>query len=231
MQDLLLWSYPRVRLPAALGDAFVQTSSIMPQKRNPVALEHARAWQQALGEAQAIFTCAHNTPFGDIVDSEDDLQPLAFTALGDAVRALRLLAGLLETAEVDRGRLARRAGSDFITVTELADTLVRRAGMSFRAAHALVARAVEAAAGDDRPQSVAEALLSQNGAAVLSREEIERALDPVNFERVRRVAGGPAPDIASESLSRARIEQARIEEWIASKQALLEAARRENTGA
>ena len=41
VQDLLLWStseFDYIRL----GDGFVQGSSIMPQKRNPVALEHAR---------------------------------------------------------------------------------------------------------------------------------------------------------------------------------------------
>src|SRR6516165_8950726 len=81
---------------------------------------------RALGEAQAVFTCAHNTPFGDINDSEDDLQPLVFTMFADAGRALRLLTGLLRTAEVDRDYLLRRANGDFLTVTELADTLVRR---------------------------------------------------------------------------------------------------------
>ena len=60
-----------------LSDGFVQGSSIMPQKRNPVALEHARAiGSKAVGQAQAIVTTVHNTPFGDIVDTEDDLQPL-----------------------------------------------------------------------------------------------------------------------------------------------------------
>ena len=34
----------------------------------------------------------------------------------------------MRTAEVDRAELARRAGKDFLTVTELADTLVRREG-------------------------------------------------------------------------------------------------------
>src|SRR3954469_25514266 len=63
VQDLLLWStteFDYVRL----GDGFVQSSSIMPQKRNPVALEHARAiGSKALGQAQAILTTVHNTPF------------------------------------------------------------------------------------------------------------------------------------------------------------------------
>ena len=34
----------------------------------------------------------HNTPFGDIVDTEDDLQPLVYAAFRDANRAVRLVA-------------------------------------------------------------------------------------------------------------------------------------------
>jgi argininosuccinate lyase len=211
VQDLLLWSTREFAF-LRLSDGFVQSSSIMPQKRNPVSLEHARILSsRALGEAQAVFTCAHNTPFGDINDSEDDLQPLVFTMFADAGRALRLLAGLLRTAEVDREHLARRANGDFLTVTELADTLVRRTGMSFREAHGMVARAVQACADT---WELPDALLKQNPNFPLTREEIERALDAENFVRIREVAGGPAPNVVAEALARARAEQAELESWI-----------------
>ena len=76
VQDLLLWCTMEFGY-LRLADGFVQCSSIMPQKRNPVALEHARAiGSKAVGQAQAIMLAVHNTPFGDIVDTEDDLQPL-----------------------------------------------------------------------------------------------------------------------------------------------------------
>ncbi|MGA2269686.1 MAG: argininosuccinate lyase [Bryobacteraceae bacterium] len=228
VQDLLLWSTREFGF-LRLSDAFVQSSSIMPQKRNPVALEHARILaSRALGEAQAVFVCAHNTPFGDINDSEDDLQPLVFTMFADAVRAVRLLAGILRAAEIDRERLARRAAADFLTVTELADSLVRHAAMSFRDAHALVARAVEASGADDRPAAIADVFLSQNPSLGVDRAVVERALDPENFVRIRRVTGGPAPDVVAEALSRAGGEQRQIEEWIRSKQETLDRARREN---
>jgi argininosuccinate lyase len=198
----------------------------MPQKRNPVALEHTRILaSRALGEAQALFTCVHNTPFGDINDSEDDLQPLAFTMFGNALRALRLLAGVLEGAEVDRARLLRRSAADFLTVTELADTLVRREGLSFREAHSMVSRAVQASAGDDRPGAIASVLLRQNPSLQLPVEDLERALDPENFVRIRRVIGGPAPEVVAAALARAREEQERITAWIAGKEAMLESAR------
>lgn len=230
VQDLLLWSTREFRF-VRLTDAYVQSSSIMPQKRNPVALEHARILaSRALGEAQAVLTCAHNTPFGDINDSEDDLQPLVFTTFTDASRSLRLLAGLLRTAEVDRARLAKRAGADFMTVTELADTLVREAGLSFREAHSLVAHAV-VAASNDTPSAIAEALFSENPSLPLTREAVERSLDPVHFVEIRRIIGGPSPEVVRDALARASSEQTGIEEWIQTRNAKLNDARRRNTGA
>jgi argininosuccinate lyase len=230
VQDLLMWSTREFAF-LRLSDAFVQSSSIMPQKRNPVSLEHTRILaSRALAEAQGIFTCAHNTPFGDINDSEDDLQPLAFTMFADALRALRLLAGLLRTAEVDRAKLASRAGSDFLTVTELADALVRKKGMSFREAHGIVARAVLASGVNDGLADIAEVLVTQNPELGLTRDDVEHALDPVSFVRTRAIIGGPAPEVAAEALARARSEQARIEDWIQARTASLDMARQSHAG-
>ena len=53
VQDLLLWCTAEFGY-LRLSDGFVQCSSIMPQKRNPVALEHARAIaSKAVGQATA----------------------------------------------------------------------------------------------------------------------------------------------------------------------------------
>jgi len=225
VQDLLLWSTREFGF-LRLSDAFVQSSSIMPQKRNPVALEHVRILaSRALGQAQAVFTCAHNTPFGDVNDSEDDLQPLVFRMFADARRALRLLAGALETAQVDTAVMGERARRDFLTVTELADTLVRREGLSFREAHALVAEAVRACGQHDDPVSLAGALQKIRPTLQLTRPEIEHCLDPQTFVRVRNVTGGPAPEQTSAALKRASVEQRHIEAWIASTEASLDAAR------
>ena len=92
VQDLLLWGTMEFGY-LRLADGFVQSSSIMPQKRNPVALEHARAiGSKAVGQAQAIMTTVHNTPFGDIVDTEDDLQPLVASMFRDSTRMVKLVA-------------------------------------------------------------------------------------------------------------------------------------------
>jgi argininosuccinate lyase len=101
-----------------LSNAWVRISSIMPQKRNPVPFEHVRVLaSKALAAAQGIFTCLHNTPFGDINDAEDDLQPLVFNTTADAARALALFSGVMDGCEVQTKRMAERAASDFLTVT------------------------------------------------------------------------------------------------------------------
>jgi hypothetical protein len=38
------------------------------------------------------MVAVHNTPFGDIVDTEDDLLPVVFAAFWDATRAISLFA-------------------------------------------------------------------------------------------------------------------------------------------
>ncbi len=224
-QDLLLWStveFGFLRLSAG----FVQSSSIMPQKRNPVALEHVRILaSRALGEAQAVLTCAHNTPFGDINDSEDDLQPLVAAMFDSAGRALRLLAGAMKSAEMDRERMADRSSRHFLTVTELADSLVRREGLSFREAHTLVAHALQSCQ-DDSAAAIAQAVAKLRPGLKMKRAEIVKALDPGNFVRVRKASGGPAPERSTESLKRARATQRELEDWVEQKRAMLEEARK-----
>jgi len=198
VQDLLLWctaefSYMR------LGDGFVQCSSIMPQKRNPVALEHARAiGSKALGQAQAIVTTVHNTPFGDIVDTEDDLQPLVFAMFRDATRAVKLVASAMTTAEFDAPRLEARAADGWTTLTELADTLVRDDGLPFRTAHAIAQRLISARQREPgRPlvDLLAEASNDVLGAPLkYSDEQLARVLSPRHFVEIRRTLGGPAPE-------------------------------------
>ena len=109
IQDLLLWCTMEFGY-LRLSDGFVQGSSIMPQKRNPVALEHARAiGSKAVGQAQAIVTAVHNTPFGDIVDTEDDLQPLVASMFRDATRMVTLVAAAMRLARLRCATGWRRA--------------------------------------------------------------------------------------------------------------------------
>ena len=227
-QDFLLWCTAEFGY-LRLSDAWVQISSIMPQKRNPVPFEHVRVLaSKALGQAQGIFTCLHNTPFGDVNDAEDDLQPLVFGATTDAVRSLELFAGVLGGCEVNTVRMAERAAADFLTVTELADTLVRREGVSFREAHQLVSAGVKELRRNYSAQAMVEAVealapLHFGRALGTSREELLEALDPLHFVAIRRTPGGPAPEAIRPALDLAEADFAESERWIEEKSAALAA--------
>jgi argininosuccinate lyase len=227
VQDLLLWCSEEFGF-LRLDDAFVQVSSIMPQKRNPVALEHTRVLaSKALGQAQAVLTCAHNTPFGDTVDAEDDVQPLVHSMFYDAWRAVRLFAELLAAAEVDKERLRRSVSDKPLTVTELADTLVRKEGISFRQAHQLVSQAVEEVAGGYTHRRMVAAL-KRLAPKVIERRlktadrDFMNALDPAHFVQVRTIVGGPAPKPMQAAMTQARAAIASNQAWVKRKQQALE---------
>ncbi|WP_334266549.1 argininosuccinate lyase [Edaphobacter sp. HDX4] len=189
-QDLLLWSTVEFGY-LRLSDAYVQISSIMPQKRNPVPLEHVRILaSRALFEAQGVVGSLHNTPFADMNDAEDDLQPLVYTAFDDADRSIRLLQGALGDADFNTERMAKAADGNFLPVTELADTLVRATGMSFHTAHSIVSRAVRELDGDYNADLMATIVERElQGKYALPHDRIRGALSARNFVAVRKIAG------------------------------------------
>jgi argininosuccinate lyase len=196
-QDLLLWCTSEFGY-LRFGDGFVQSSSIMPQKRNPVAIEHVRALgSKAFGQAQAILTTVHNTPFGDIVDTEDDLQPLVFSMFRDARRAVKLTTAAMATAEFDVDYLEATASNGWTTLTELADTLARNHDLPFRVAHAICARLVAARGlepGRSLSSLVADISEDLCGTPLgYSDEALATILSARHFVDVRRTPGGPAP--------------------------------------
>jgi argininosuccinate lyase len=230
VQDILRWCTVEFAF-VRLSDGYVQTSSIMPQKRNPVGLEHTRILaSRSFAQAKAVLDCVHNTPFGDIVDSEDDLQPIVLEAFADAGRAFRLFAGVMSGAEFQKQRMREAANEHFITATELADTLVRRDALTFRQAHNLVSVAVRATNSKEgvdrfvkRLQTMAPSVIGRR--LRMSATDLRRALDLDNFVRVRAITGGPAPRAVKSELARARTELTQSVAWAAKKRAGLAAFR------
>jgi argininosuccinate lyase len=208
-QDMMQWSSVEFGY-LRLSDGYVQISSIMPQKRNPVPLEHVRILaSKALAQSQAVVSCLHNTPFTDMNDAEDDLQPMAYAAFGDADRSLRLLAGALEEADFNTERMAACADANFLTVTELADTLVRSTGMSFRTAHEIVSKAVRDLQGSydaARMAARVEQILAEQYPQLPTPDGdlLRQSLRADHFVAVRKIDGGPAPEALEPEIKRAR---------------------------
>ncbi|OIK10682.1 argininosuccinate lyase [Bacillus sp. MUM 13] len=183
-----------------VADPYVQVSSIMPQKRNPVSIEHARALaSSSFGDAMAAVNMIHNTPFGDIVDTEDDLQPHLYRAFNNANRVLKLMYAVISTLKVNEGHMKKMAGKSSITITELADTLSRDYGISFRHAHSIAS----AVAKKTKQQNMElydwdvqdiNNMLKDFVSVTLTKEEWQKIISPEYFVEIRKVQGGPNPD-------------------------------------
>jgi argininosuccinate lyase len=149
----------------------------------------------------------HNTPFGDVVDTEDDLQPLVASMFRDARRAVVLVAAALGGAEFDVARLESRAAVGGTTMTELADHLVRAHGVPFRTAHTIAARLQQATT---RPGAALGATLATVSSDLLgvplvyTDAQIAEILSARHFVNVRQTPGGPAPSETARAVAQSR---------------------------
>jgi argininosuccinate lyase len=191
--DLLAWaSYGWYRL----ADGLVQGSSIMPQKRNPVALEHARTrFSRVLGSAGMVVYSSHNIPFADLNDFGPDVQGALHMQHQQLVGGLDLLTACLEEGAFDTTVLAAAAAATDTTATELADVLVRDTGLSFPAAHAVVGKLVVTLQAQGRQfTSVTPADVAAAGGPHLPADALRDAVDPARFVARRRGLGMPAAE-------------------------------------
>jgi len=193
-----------------IDDSFIQLSSIMPQKRNPVVLEHLRArLSRAIGAAQTVVMQCHNIPYGDTQDIEDEILPPLLLAMQTLHECLILYTAVFDTLTLNKEHLRSRAADGFTTATELADLLVREVGLPFRQAHKIVAGMVQNAVNANiAPANLTLDRLQQSAQNVLgnpleiSAEQFQRALDPQNFVDVRAGVGGVSAQSTSALLDR-----------------------------
>lgn len=208
IQDLQFWTSFEVG-QVYVPNAFVQISSIMPQKRNPVPIEHMRHLaSQTVGRAQAMLTIMHNTPFTDMNDSEGESQGFGYGAFESGGRVLDLLTALVPALRINPDRVRQNIRRSCITVTELADSLVRRERLSFREAHEIaadVSRAVAAVGGDiadDGYEAFQEAFeRSAKRPSTIDRAQFAEIVSPETFVTVRDRFGGPAPRALSQAIA------------------------------
>lgn len=208
VQDMAFWSsfeVGQLRVP----DALVQISSIMPQKRNPVPIEHMRHLASvAAGRCDMIVNTMHNTPFTDINDSEGEVQQAGYAVLDGGARALALMKAFLPACSIDDVRVRRNMEAACITITELADTLVRTEALGFRQAHAISATTARAVIASGQPLETGytdfvEAFRKEVGRDPgLSQGVFSQAVSPAAFIAVRDRLGGPAPVALEHALAR-----------------------------
>lgn len=198
-ESLLVWNTAEFGM-IVLADKYCDISSIMPQKKNPVALEIIRAESikvpggliQSFGVLKAIPLANGREPnyvSGPIYEGSEKLEVLA-----------SVFADIIATLTVRPEVMLEKAKKDFSTTTELADEIVRQTGLAYHQTYLVTGKLVAIVHG--RGQSVdaiTSALLDEVAEDILGESlglpeaVVRRALDPVQNVQARSITGGPAP--------------------------------------
>jgi argininosuccinate lyase len=207
-------------------------SSIMPQKRNPSALERLRGiCSDVLGESQTVFMFAHNTSTG-MSDYRSAQQLLE--AAESARRMYDLFGRVVESLLVNPARALQEVDNDYATMTEVADTLQRVANVPFRIGHHFASEMTTyGRARNKRPKDLTYAELqtiytdSTHGQKLpLTETQMKGTLDPQYVVAHRSGLGGSQPAEVKRMLSEEQKRSAAAGEWLSTQRRRLQEAER-----
>lgn len=198
--DLYYWATDEFHY-VEVADSLAASSSIMPQKKNPVTLEHTKAKSaHLLADFTSIVGCMKGIPYGHNREVAGETLHGYFDAVGELDAMLELMTRTLELLVVRKEHLKERADKNFCTVTELADEIVKREGFSFRVAHQIVGNIVmQLVEKDGCTKDITAEQLDAAAAAFAGRPlgwdqaHIDRVLDSAYSVENKRSCGAPSP--------------------------------------
>lgn len=183
------------------GDAFTTGSSMMPQKRNPDALELARgSGARAIGDLSTLLSTLKGLPSGYNKDLQDDKRVL-FDGVDTVLLVLPAVAGALQETRFNQKRM-RSAISSSMMATDLADYLVEK-GATFREAHSAIGSLIRECERDGCELD-ALPVAAFKAAHRLFGDDVLDWLEPTMSVARREVPGGTGPASVSAQLQAAR---------------------------
>ena len=190
-EEMVIWCNDGFAF-VTLSDAFTTGSSIMPQKKNPDGAELVRGKAgRIIGGLISLFTVMKGLPMTYGKDMQEDKEPV-FDACDTLELCLACTVGMVADMQPNAENLRAATQKGFITATDLADWLVRVAGMPFREAHHVTGRLVKLAEDKgcdlpDLPLAAMQAVDSRIDASVHAVLTVDRAVAS------RTAEGGTAP--------------------------------------
>ncbi|HEX4519122.1 MAG TPA: lyase family protein [Gaiellaceae bacterium] len=189
-----------------LADAHSRASALMPQKKNPYALQAIRTQAgQAAGDVAAALAALHTGSAR--TDHFHLLNGTVPRALEEAVAIARLTASVLDGIELRTERFAQIARESFITAADVADVLALGGEVDYRSAHKVVGRAVRdlLEAGESPAELTPDRLSAAAEAAIgrpveLDDAVLRAALDPAACAEARLQTGSSSQASMAEML-------------------------------
>jgi argininosuccinate lyase len=200
-QDLYIWSSQEFAM-IDVTDAFSSPSSLMPQKKNALVLEYIRSrTARTIGSLASVFAVSHNVGYMDTEEVELECYLPLFECFTNTEQSLPPITQIVRDMLPDRELMYARAAGGFSSVTALAEVIQNTQGVSYRAAHRVVARSVLIAVEEGKTANeIVAATVNRAAREMIGRtlslddEFIHACLGPRSFVEHHAGLGAAAPD-------------------------------------
>jgi argininosuccinate lyase len=231
-QDLYVWATPDYGY-VEVSDSCAVCSSIMPQKKNPWVLERIKA---KAAHVEGCFISSLNAMKNVIYSHCEDMcgesTSFLFAGIDEMKAMIELLDVSVKGLTIKKDRMLSNAWGNFCTVTELANDLVRKDGISFRMAHDIVADVVAyMLAHNKKANEIGVAEVNPiyqklfGRTTTMTDAEIRDALDPTKIAYAKKCIGGTAPEEVLRQLKNRQDALNRDNEELNARRASLKAAK------
>jgi argininosuccinate lyase len=199
-EEWVLWSTQEFGF-LALPDAICTGSSIMPQKKNPDALELIRGrTARVLGALTTLLVLVKGLPLAYNRDLQEDKEPM-FDAFDTVEACLELAAVVVEGARLRADRIAERIDEGYLDATTLMEALIAR-GVPQRTAHEVIGHLVAECErrGCRRLADLPDDAFTQAHPALGAGAGVKEVLGVANAVRAFRSYGSTAPGEVAKQL-------------------------------
>lgn len=211
-EEFILWSSKEFGF-IEVSDEYAASSSIMPQKKNPVVAEIIRAKSgSVIGSLQGVCTTLKALPYSYNLDLQE-VTPSLWRGLSDTKNSADMMSGMVSSLKLDLHAIQDSLSEDYSTATSLANYLVEANRISFRQAHSIVGKLVRRSAETGTPfrSTVLKELpvVSHGSIGMAIKVEpsiLQQVLDPAGALSAIRSPGGSNPRFLGDAIEKRRAQ-------------------------
>jgi argininosuccinate lyase len=206
-EDFIIWSTTEFGY-IELADRYSSTSSAMPQKKNPDPLELTRAKAAIVtSNLVSMLGIVKALPSGYSRDLQD-MKPPLLGASATTLDAIKVIDGAVRSLKINKEKMRQAAKTSYAISLDIAEQLVMKNKVPFRAAHKIVGALVERAAGKDnsplaklKASDVSSVLKAQK--VNVKPDELMKIIEEMTPEKsleARKSVGSPNPQEQEEMI-------------------------------
>lgn len=198
-RDFIFWSSYEYGF-LNISDEIADTSTAMPQKKNPDCLEMINGKSGKInGRVTQCFDIVSGLSTGYSRDLQE-VKSVVFEVTEDIKSMLKILHKVVVTTKINPDRMLQVIKRNYIAAVDFAEHLITRGWLPFRESHYLVGNLVKRLSSEGRElQDITSEYLADISRSLLNKEinipqeELEQLVNPLSSIYERKSHGGPSP--------------------------------------